>query len=74
MRIGPYRFFFYSGDRHEPEHVHVERENKVAKFWTNPVRLLSTGGFGGTEINRLEKLVDENSQELLRNWNEFFNV
>ncbi len=23
---GPYRFFFYSGDRDEPPHVHVERE------------------------------------------------
>ena len=29
---GPYRFFFYSGDRNEPAHIHVEHENRVAKF------------------------------------------
>jgi hypothetical protein len=26
LRIGPYRFFFYAGDRPEPPHIHVERE------------------------------------------------
>ena len=31
---GPYRFFFYSGDRDEPSHVHVERErNKANDIW-----------------------------------------
>jgi hypothetical protein len=25
LRIGPYRFFFYAGDRDELPHVHVER-------------------------------------------------
>lgn len=37
--IGPYRFFFYSGDRDEPTHIHVERERNKAKFWLDPVRL-----------------------------------
>jgi len=32
LRIGPYRFFFYAGDRDEPPHVHVEREQCIAKF------------------------------------------
>lgn len=50
MRIGPYRFFFYAGDRHEPEQVHIERENNIAKFWLQPVRLQFSGGFGRTEI------------------------
>ena len=31
-REGPYRFFFYASDRTEPEHVHVERDDRVAKF------------------------------------------
>lgn len=26
LRVGPYRFFFYAGDRSEPAHVHVERD------------------------------------------------
>ena len=45
LRDGPYRFFFYSGDREEPPHVHVERERNVAKFWLSEVRLQSSGGF-----------------------------
>ena len=33
------RFIFYSADRDEPPHVHVEREESEAKFWIDPVRL-----------------------------------
>jgi hypothetical protein len=69
---GPYRFFFYSGDRDEPPHIHVERENMKAKLWLNPVRLHSSGGFGRSEINRIQRLVEDNREYLLRSWNEFF--
>jgi uncharacterized protein DUF4160 len=31
-REGPYRFFFYSADRSEPSHVHVERDANRAKI------------------------------------------
>ena len=31
LRVGPYRFFFYAGDKDEPLHIHVERNDKVAK-------------------------------------------
>ncbi len=27
LRTGPYRFFFYAGDRDEAPHVHVERDD-----------------------------------------------
>ena len=36
LRRGPYRFFFYSSDRAEPPHVHVERDENLAKFWLDP--------------------------------------
>src|SRR3989304_2044126 len=45
LRVGPYRFFFFAADRDEPHHVHVEREDKIAKFWLDPVRLQTSGGF-----------------------------
>ncbi|MCS7220161.1 MAG: DUF4160 domain-containing protein [Anaerolineae bacterium] len=70
--IGPYRFFFYAGDRSEFPHVHVERENKVAKFWLNPVRLQSSGRFRPQEIRRLQHLVEEHEQEFLEAWHEYF--
>ncbi len=52
--FGPYRVFFYSADRAEPVHVHVEREHKVAKFWLDPVRLARSGGFSRKELGRIE--------------------
>jgi len=71
--MGPYRFFFYAGDRDEPVHVHVERDNKLAKFWLNPVRLQTSGGFSRTDISRIQNLVEDNKEMLARSWNEFFN-
>lgn len=72
LRRGPYRFFFFAGDRLEPPHVHVERERDHAKIWLDPVRLQESGGFKRNEINRMVELVRENKQQLLRAWNEYF--
>ncbi len=71
-RIGPYRFFFYAGDRSEPPHIHVERENKVAKLWLNPARLHASGRFRPHEIRRIQRLVEEHEQEFLEAWYEHF--
>lgn len=73
LRNGPYRFFFYAGDRDEPPHVHVERDNCEAKFWLDPVRLQRSHCFAANEINTVEKLIAEHQQHLLDSWNEFFN-
>ena len=72
--VGPYRFFFYSNDHHEPPHVHVERDSNVAKFWLEPVRLESSGGFGRKDINQIQRHVEDNRDTLLRKWNEFFGL
>ncbi|MSQ53628.1 MAG: DUF4160 domain-containing protein [Betaproteobacteria bacterium] len=72
LRHGPYRFFFYASDRDEPIHIHVERDDNVAKFWLDPVRLQSSGGYSRMEINQIEKLVIEHQRELLKAWNEYF--
>jgi hypothetical protein len=72
MRIGPYRFFFYSGDWQEPRHIHVERDDSKSKFWLDPVRLDRSIGFGGVELNKVQKLVDEHIIELRRSWDEYF--
>ena len=72
LRVGPYRFFFYSGDRDESPHVHVEREDNVAKFWLNPVRIQRSGGFKRKEINSISRLVEENEELRLGKWHDFF--
>jgi hypothetical protein len=72
LRIGPYRFFFYAGDREEPPHMHVERERHTAKFWLEPVRLERSRGFRIPELNRIRKLIEENQTRLRRSWDEYF--
>ena len=56
LRIGSYRLFFFAGDRDEPAHIHIEREDKVAKVWLDPVRLQSSGGFSRNEISVFREL------------------
>jgi len=65
LRSGPYRVFFYSGDREEPPHVHVERESMVAKFWLRPVRLQRSGGFGRAGLRRVGRSIEKHADELL---------
>ena len=72
LRTGPYRFFIYAGDRHEPLHIHVERDDKIAKFWLDPVRLQFSGGFNRVEIGRIEKIINEQHSKLVEAWNEHF--
>lgn len=71
LRSGPYRFYFYASDREEHAHVHVERDDETVKFWLDPVRLQSSGGFGRRELSQIQRLVEENREQLLRSWNEF---
>jgi len=36
---GQYTFIFFSSDKGEPPHIHVEHERRIAKFWLSPVAL-----------------------------------
>jgi hypothetical protein len=72
MRSGPYRFFFYAGDRDEPTHVHVERDDKIAKYWLNPVRLANSGGFTRLELSRIRGIIEQNHEQILEAWNGYF--
>jgi hypothetical protein len=72
LRVGPYRFFFYSGDGNEPPHIHVERDRSVAKFWLDPVSLARSSGYGRVEIRQVARLVDGHAYTLLEAWNDYF--
>ena len=72
FKSGAYRFFFYASDRNEPAHVHIERDDKIAKFWLDPVRLQNSGGFSRMEISRLQGLVMKRKTELQEAWNAYF--
>src|SRR2546425_9250366 len=72
LRIGPYRFFFYSGNRDEPRMCMGSGKRARGKFWLDPVRLAESGGFGRAEIRRLETVVRENAMTRRRAWDEYF--
>lgn len=70
LRLGAYRFFFYSNEKGEPPHIHVQRENFLAKFWLNPIALASSKQFSSHELRMLSKHVEENKQLFMEAWNE----
>lgn len=72
LRIGAYRLFFYSSDRNEPQHVHVERDENIAKFWLEPMRLQRSGGFSRTEIRSIDWIIQEHHSMIVGAWNEYF--
>ena len=72
LRSGPYRSFFYAGDRDEPLHIHIEREDNVVKFWLDPIRLQNSGGFNRAELNRIQKIIQDHHQKLTEAWNDYF--
>ena len=72
LRIGPYRFFFYSSDGEEPIHIHVQRDQAIAKFWVDPLRLDYGTGFKASELRKIERIISENSETIVEAWNEYF--
>jgi hypothetical protein len=72
LRIGPYRFFFYSNEQGEPPHIHIQRERMLAKFWLEPVALAGSTRFAAQELRKLESLVEQHHERLMEAWNEYF--
>ena len=72
LRIGAYRFYFYSHEPNEPPHIHIDRDNLSAKFWLLPVALAKNIGFRPKELRKLESLVRDNQSKLVEAWNGYF--
>ena len=72
LRSGPYRFFFYSNDGHEPVHVHIERDDRKAKFWLGPLVLQSSAGLSRAELNAIQRLLVQHHALLLQSWHDYF--
>jgi hypothetical protein len=72
LRIGRYRFFFYSNEGNEPSHIHVEAGDDQAKFWLQPVQLAANHGFRARVLNEIELLVVQHTPEFIEAWNDYF--
>ena len=53
-------------------HVHVERDDKTAKFWISPTRLHHSRGFRQPELSRIRKLIEEKQEDIVSFWNGYF--
>ncbi len=73
LRIGGYRFHFYSDEGAEPPHVHVRYEGNECKFWLAPVVLASNRGIPVHRLSAIERLVHEHMELLLEKYNEHHN-
>lgn len=73
LKIKGYCFFFYTNE-HLPIHIHIEKDNKTAKFNLKPtVDLVYSRRFKAQELSEIRKLVEENVEFLIEKWNEYFN-
>jgi hypothetical protein len=71
LRVGPYRFHFYSAEAREPAHIHVARDDREAKYWLRPVALAANYGFSTAELRDLERLVIEHCDLLIAAYTAF---
>lgn len=72
LRIGGYRFFFFSMEGREPPHVHVANAERYAKYWLQPVTLASVRGFRADELTEIQRLVAAHRELFLEKWNAYF--
>jgi hypothetical protein len=74
LRIGSFRFHFYSDERQEPGHIHVRTPDGECKFWLEPtIRLASNRGVRPPDLRRIEQLVFEHYNVLRKAFDEYRN-
>ncbi|MEI6166859.1 MAG: DUF4160 domain-containing protein [bacterium] len=70
LRIGRFRFHFYSDERGEPPHIHVATADGECKFWLEPVELAGNKGLRAETVRQIERLVYEHAGYLKEKYNE----
>jgi hypothetical protein len=72
LRIGSYRFYFYSYDCGEPRHMHVDRGDLSAKLWLDAdVRIADARGYNRRELREIERIAREHLEQLRDEWDRF---
>jgi hypothetical protein len=73
LRVGSFRFHFYSDEGNEPPHIHVETPEGECKFWLDSVRLARNKGVPPAELRHIERLIFEHLAFLKGKFHEFHN-
>ncbi|HBG06819.1 MAG TPA: DUF4160 domain-containing protein [Geobacter sp.] len=69
LRIGTYRFHFYSDEGTEPPHIHIATPEGECKFWLEPVRLAK--GITPLVLRIIEKLVYQHQELFQEKFHEY---
>lgn len=72
LLINGYRFFFFSNERNEPIHIHIEKAEKYSKFWIDPLFVAINYGFTSRELREISEIIDKNEILIIDKWNEHF--
>jgi hypothetical protein len=72
MRIGAFRFYFYSHEPYEPPHIHIDRGEATIKVWLGSLEVARSRGFRAHEINGIVAMVAEHQAALTEAWHEYF--
>jgi hypothetical protein len=70
LRVGGFRFFFYSREGSESPSHSRRAGRELAKFWIQRVRLANSQGFRARDLSRLQPLVKEHEDMFLEAWRE----
>ena len=71
LRIGKFRFHFYSNEGIEPAHIHVDTPEGDCKFWLDPVELARSKGLPAHMLRELQTIVIENQTYFLERFHEY---
>lgn len=72
MRIGAFRFYFYSHEPNEPPHIHIDRDEATMKVWLGSLEVARSRGFRAHEINGIVAMVAEHQTALTEPWHGYF--
>ena len=71
-REGPYRFFFYSNEKGEPPHVHVEAGDGEGKLWIQSAAFASHAGLSPKDLAKIVAIVKDHQADFLEAWHGYF--
>ena len=72
LRIGGFRFHFYSHEPGEPPHIHIECAGTECKIWLQEIAVARNRGFSARDLSRALTLVREHRNLLLEAWYGYF--
>jgi Domain of unknown function (DUF4160) len=72
LRWRGHRFYFFSNERSEPVHIHIDKDGNTIKFWLEPVSVVRNIGFPRREETILAAKGTEGRARFIEAWHEYF--